>query len=182
MKILVAVLVGLLAVPTLAALQATADMSYTQLNASTYRYSINLHNTGDTTVGTLWYSWIPGYDFMPASPTNVQTPADWYGYVVGGYPGDGYSIEWYALSGLVSPGQSLAGFQFDSTVSPAQMTALAPTLPLYHVNHAFVYVGFPEYDPGFQFDVTLVPEPATLALVALSVALCANRARPPNAV
>src|SRR5690348_17111375 len=69
---------------TLAALNATATISTSQTTAP-FNYTITLHNTGDTDIGTFWFSWVPtpfSYDFLPSAPTNVSTPTGWFNPVI----------------------------------------------------------------------------------------------------
>ena len=178
MKTVVAILGGwALVAPSFGSLLATADMTYTQLNATTYEYAITLHDTGTTNVGTLWYSWIPGRDFMPVTPTNIQHPANWSNLVFGGGFSDGYSIQWTTSSAALTAGQSLPGFKFDSTATPTQIGGFSNFGP-YAVNTSYVYIGGPELDPGRLFTVQLTPEPATLALVVIGSAWAMRRRRP----
>src|ERR1700753_1111245 len=57
--------------------RAAATLSFTQINTTTYHYKITLNNTGTTNVGTFWFAWVPGEDFMPTSPTNISSPPSW---------------------------------------------------------------------------------------------------------
>src|ERR1700733_11204460 len=73
-----------------------------------YQYSIPLTNTGTTTVGTFWYAWIPGEDFLFSFPTSVQNPPGWTNNTITGGPGS-YSIQWVATTPL-APHTTLSGF------------------------------------------------------------------------
>ena len=33
-----------------------------------YRYTITLKDTGTTPIGTFWFAWVPGEDFLPSKP------------------------------------------------------------------------------------------------------------------
>ncbi len=165
---------------------ATADITPTKIGPSLYQYDVTLHNTGSTNIGTFWFGWIPGQNFMSASPTSILFPTSWMEMVTHGGPGDGYAIQWVASNpgAVLTPGNSLTGFQFDSTMTPLQMAGLSPAHPLYPVGTSFVYIGFPFGDPGFQFvatvnQVTTTPEPSNLLLVAsaLSMAFAVVRRR-----
>jgi len=162
MKALSALLcVSLLCVPSLGALTATADLTYSQADATHYNYSLNLHNTGNTNIGAFWYSWIPGLDFMAAPPTSVQSPTNWTYLVETSFYGS--SIQWSTSGSPLLAGNSLNGFKFQSTLTPAQIAGYDPYFGYYLVNTSYVYIGVPEGDPGYQLTVQIVPEPSGLA-------------------
>jgi len=134
--------------PLYAQLQASGTFTATQLNATTYHYEIVLKNTGTTTIGTFWFAWVPGVDYMPSAPTNINAPIYWTGSVTHGGGSDGYGIQWttpYAVYYLPA-GQTFSGFSFDSAMTPAQLTSVVGT--------SFVYIGAPLADPGYMFSVT----------------------------
>jgi hypothetical protein len=150
------------AVPAFGDLSATATISTSQTSAP-FNYTIHLNNTGDTDIGTLWFGWIPGYDFMNTSPTNISVPAGWLAYSPGG--AGAYSLEMYNYSGsAIAPGDT-GTFSFTSTETPTQLKG--DSLFGNKVTTSFVYVGYPQYDPGYQFNVTVVPEPSTLLLAGI---------------
>jgi len=164
--------------PSFAALSATADVTTAQ-NSAPFNYTVTLHNTGTTDIGTLWFAWTntPGdYNFLPTSPTNITAPDGWLSPVThNAFGGDGYGIEWYNyLGSTIAPGGT-GLFQFTSNDSPSVLAGNA-YFPGFKVSHSFVYVGFPETDPGFQFNAT-VPEPATgvIATSGLLIALTRRR-------
>jgi hypothetical protein len=160
-----------------AAINATATLSTQQLGPNSYEYSITLNNTGDTNIGTYWFSWIPGYDFLTPSPTNVSSPAGWTGGVQqdGFIPGY-YALEWNTATPL-APGQSLSGFKFDSSESPAALMATS-YFPPYSVATSYVYIGPSQGDPGRLFNTAVtVPEPVGLALLVPALAVLASRRR-----
>ncbi len=75
-----------------ATITATAD-------GSNWDYAITLTNSGTSTapIGTFWFAWVPGEDFMPDSPTNVQAPTGWdVNAITHGTAPDGYAIRWEA--------------------------------------------------------------------------------------
>jgi hypothetical protein len=138
-------------------------------------YALTLDNTGGTTIGTFWYAWVPGKDFMPgAIPTSILSPPGWTGTVTGsGNSTDGYAIQWKATSGTndLAAGSSLSGFEFDSTLSATQLTSgLSPDFPTFPVGTSVTYTGIPFSSTGDTFVVTqAVPEPSTLALTAVGL-------------
>ncbi len=144
-----------------ASIMATATAYSTQLTPSTYDYNITVNNTGTTTIGTFWFSWIPGAGFLSAVPSSVHSPAGWTEVATNA----GAAIQWVTASNLLSPGSSLSGFEFVSTETPAQLassftTAKGVTDPaaIY-----FVYQGAPLADPGYEAVANVVtPEPSTI--------------------
>jgi hypothetical protein len=163
MKIAVcaAVIVGL-AGAARAQLGGSAGLTATDLGGGMTRYAAVLHNTGTTTVGTFWYAWVPGVDFMPHIPQNIASPPGWIGIAQGGGPGNGYSVLWYASGapGYVAPGGDLTGFGFDSADPPAVMTANSPYgLRPYITATSFLYIGGPLGDLGYQFIATVSSPP-----------------------
>ena len=159
-----------------AAEMASATIASTQLNSTTWRYNVVLHNIGTTNLGTLWFGWVPGQDYMPTSPSNIISPASWAELVTHGGTSDGYAIQWVAgAGGSLTPGNSLAGFQFDSATTPAQMAANSPFFAGTPVLTSFVYSGAPLADAGFEFVVqaTTTPPPTpSAALQLITVAPC----------
>jgi hypothetical protein len=166
------------ATPASAAESATATLSSIELSPTSWQYSLTLNDIGTTDLGTLWFAWLPGQDFMPTSPTNVTTPDSWTDTITGGGANNGYAIRWVAGTGAaLTPGQSLTGFTFDSSTSPDQMAADSPFYPTTPVLTSVVYSGAPFSDAGEQFVVqaAAVPEPSTIALMSLGALLLAAR-------
>ena len=174
------------AVPAVAAENAAATITSTELSPTTWRYSVTLDDTGTTDLGTFWFAWVPGEDFMPVSPTDIDSPASWAAHITGGHAGDGFAIQWVAGAGAaLTPGQSLS-FSFDSAATPQQMAGDSTFHPGTSVSTSFVYGGAPFSDAGVEFTVepaaTPVPEPSPMALLsagALLVGWRATRRRPP---
>jgi hypothetical protein len=155
---------------------ASAIISSTQLDPTDWQYDVTLTDTGTTNVGTFWFSWVPGEDFMGVAPADVLAPASWGDAVTHGGAGDGFAIQWVAdaAGDELTPGNSLGGFQFDSTLSPSQMAGDSPFYPGMPVLTAFVYSGAPFSDAGFQLLVqpaAATPEPVsgTLAILGAGV-------------
>src|SRR5450432_3365208 len=96
---------------------ASATISGVLAGNSTYQYSATLNDTGSTTIGTFWFAWVPGEDFLDVSPTNIVTPAGWTALVTHVGAGDGYAIQYKATTAAsyLQPGASLSGFGFTST-------------------------------------------------------------------
>ncbi len=136
-----------------AAETAAGVLVYQQVNASTFRYNIHLQDTGTTNVGTLWYAWVPGEDFLAASPTNIVSPTGWVAAVTHGGSSDGFAIQWVNTSGPLTAGNTLSGFGFDSLSTPAQLSGNSQFFPATPVGTTFIYAGAPLGDAGSQFQI-----------------------------
>jgi Bacterial Ig-like domain len=134
-----------------AVLEASAVMTVQQLSPTDYRYTISLDNTGGTAIGTFWFSWVPGEEFMATPPSNIVSPSGWTPDIV---RGAGYSIQWTTSSASLAAGNTLSTFQFDSATTPAQMSGNSIFATGVPVVRSFIYIGAPLTDPGFQLDVT----------------------------
>lgn len=147
-------MVGFLVSPSAGVAEmATGVMLYQQVNASTFRYDIVLQDTGATNVGTLWYAWVPGEDFLAASPTNIVSPAGWSAQVTHAGTGDGFAVQWVNTSGPLTPNGIVRGFGFDSQSTPAQLSGNSPFFPATPVGTTFVYAGAPLATAGGQFKI-----------------------------
>src|SRR5579871_5733908 len=155
-----------------ASIAASGTFTDSLIGPGEYQYDITLTNTGTTTIGTFWFSWIPGFGFMTLPPTNIQSPMGWTGVTTN----SNMAIQWVDTGTLLAPGSSQSGFIFDSTLTPAQLEGPS-SMPNDPVATSFVYAGAPLVGPGFQFVVTQaqgsVPEPATFALASLGIGLAA---------
>jgi hypothetical protein len=175
----------LAAAPACASELASATYTFIQINPTTYQYDLTLNDIGSTNIGTFWFSWIPGEDFMPVNPTNILSPASWTPVVTHAGGSDGYAIQWVAGAGsALTPGASFAGFDFDSTATPDQMADISPFFD-HPVTTSVVYSQGPFSDGGFQLtaqaQTTGTPEPASFSLLGLGVlvlaaTLCGRRA------
>ncbi|HVT11112.1 MAG TPA: hypothetical protein VHE55_02505 [Fimbriimonadaceae bacterium] len=169
-----AILAAALAFPASAQIGASGFLTYIQ-NGSSYDYTIHLSNTGTTSIGTLWYSWIPGADFMSATPTNISAPTGWTGQAVNGGSNDGYSIEFVANSNLLGSGQSSSSFTFTSTETPADLSANSPYSPFLPTGTSYVYEGGPFQGQFESIVINPQPAPEPLTVLALAPALLLMR-------
>lgn len=153
-------------------ISAIAGYTYTQVSPGVYDYSLTLDNTGTTTIGTFWFSWIVGAGFLPSPPSDITSPAGWNPVVTNG----GKAIQWTTALDLLAPDTTVSGFSFESDTTPAQMAGLFPGPGLGTgdpVSTAFVYIAAPLADPGFQFDAMPTPEPGSWLLLLSGMALAA---------
>ena len=83
--------------PRVASQQAAGTVQPISL-PSGFQYNITLENTGTTDLGSFWFSWVPGIDFLPTAPNSVHSPAGWTANIITNpsFDGDGYSIQWVA--------------------------------------------------------------------------------------
>jgi hypothetical protein len=170
---LVALAIACVGLPTSAAAAelAAGVILYQQIDATTFRYTIDLNNTGTTTVGTLWYSWVPGEDFLPASPTNVVGPTGWTATVTQEFANDGFGIQWVNTVSPLASGNTLLGFRFDSHSTPAELRANSLVETTIPVGTSFIYAGLPEApgDNGFQFTIAPTTHPWTNPFLPLDI-------------
>ena len=127
-------------------------------------------SSSNASIGTFWFGWVPGEDFMATSRSPSRTPRDGQTTSRAVYPGDGYAIQW--VSGSSSDNVAIGGsltFQFTSADTPAQIAGDSIFYPGTPVETAFVYPVGPFSDSGHQFVVSSVPEPSTLTLGMLGL-------------
>ena len=165
-----------------ATLMASATISTNQTSAP-FNYTVTLHNTGTTNIGTFWFGWVPGEDFLGTTPTNFVKPSGWSATLNGGGASDGHSIEFVDSGTLLAPGGTLSGFGFTSNDTPTQLSGKSPFHSTTPVTTSIVYSGGPFSDSGFQFTATVVPEPSAIVLAAVGglavLAWCGLRNRQP---
>src|SRR5271156_4471203 len=131
---------------------ASASIVATQLTSTTYQYALTVTDTAaapatsSNQVGTFWYAWVPGADYLDTTPLSVSSPTGWTDQIVHAGSGDGYSVQWVASSNAIQAGKSLSGFDFTSTDTPTQVFGKSSFYPSVNVNTAFVYAGAPETD------------------------------------
>ena len=190
-------IIGCFCSSTRAALIVDATID-AKLNGGAYDYSIVLHNSAASTVnvGTFWFAWIPGQDYLTTSPSAVTSPAGWTGVIthVPNVPTNGFAIQWVAGSSsafnpalAIAPGGSLT-FGIRSVDTPEQVYGNSIFFDHPPVLTSFVYERNPFQGEALQFVVTATPEPSSLTLAgvgavlgALGLRRAAARRRPARA-
>jgi hypothetical protein len=126
------------------------SISDTQVNPTTWQYNLTLGDTSSSTtnIGTLWYAWIPGQDYLTTKPAtaNITSPAGWtLSAITGGGTGDGYAIRWVstATGDQITPGSSLSGFSFESTDPPSTIFGDSSFYPTTPTSTFLVHPAFP---------------------------------------
>jgi len=119
-----------------------------------YVYNLTFGNAVGATssVGSVWYAWIPGQFFLPGTPTSASAPAGWTATIFNN------SIQYVASSSAnyLTPGQSLSGFSYQAAFSPAQLAAA----PNSGVSVAYSAGLFSDAGQTFTVQVVPVPEPS----------------------
>jgi hypothetical protein len=153
-----------LAIPSFAHAQSAENAAGvvigTNLGGGEFHYNVILTNdssadNANTTIGTFWFSWAPHEEFMEATPTNILTPTGWTALITGNTgPTDGAGIQFVNMNGdLLHAGQSLSGFQFNSTESPAQLAAPSSFFEHEIETQSAAYIGAPFSDTTTAGDV-----------------------------
>ena len=125
------------------AITATESLQSSVLTSTTYSYSLTLHDTGTTTIGTFWFAWNPSQNYLLSTPLTTTAPTGWTVAQVSHGGSDGYGIEFVADSSAdyLAAGASLAGFGFTSADTPAEVTGPTKYYPDTLAIDSFVYAG-----------------------------------------
>ena len=142
---------------------ASATIAATQLSSGEYQYTITLDDTGSTPIGTFWFSWVPGEDFLDSSPSSITAPSGWTDSITNSGPNDGFAIKWTASSPSsdLEPGGSSTAFSFVSSESPSSLFGDSHFYPGTPQLTSFVYSGAPFSDAGSQFVVEPMMQPTS---------------------
>ncbi len=139
-----------------ATLNASGVISSVAAGAN-FNDTITLTNasSSDSGVGTFWYAWVPGEDFLASRPISVSPPPGWTANITNMGPGDGFAIQFVANSAAnaVQPGSSM-NFSFTTADPPSSVNGNSPFFPGTPVNTSFVYPQGPFSDAGHQLVVT----------------------------
>ena len=131
-------------------------------DGANFDYTIKLTNSASSTsgIGTFWYAWVPGQDFLTSSPISVTPPSGWTDKIMHTAPSDGYSIQFVASIPIddVEPGGSM-NFMFTSADTPAAVNGNSVDFPGMAVGTSVVYPAGPLSDGGHEFVVTQAGTP-----------------------
>ena len=145
----------------MATINASGVISSTAAGAD-FNYTIILTNASSSNsgIGTFWYAWVPGEDFLATSPISVSPPAGWTDNITNMGAGDGFAIQFLANGPAndVQPGSSLS-FSFTSADSPASVNGNSAFFPGTPTSTSTVYPQGPFSDAGHQFVVTASQTP-----------------------
>jgi hypothetical protein len=157
-------------------LSAAGSYSYSEVSPGLYEYSIYLDNNGTTNIETFFFAWVPGTGFLSALPTDVDSPTGWTGTIKPAVAGKA-GIEWTTTTDPLDPGDSLTGFSFESTETPAQLlldfTGSPGTGDPVTTSTISITSGVPKAGSDYTFDVTTTPEPGTMLLTLTGLILAA---------
>jgi hypothetical protein len=146
----------------MATINASAVISSAAAGAD-FNDTITLTDAGssDSGIGTFWFAWVPGEDFLDTPPVSVSPPPGWTANITNEGPNDGFAIQFVANSPAsdVQPGSSL-NFSFTTADSPAALNGNSVFFPNTPVETAFVYPQGPFSDAGHQLVVTPATIPA----------------------
>jgi hypothetical protein len=147
------------------ALMATINASAVISSAAVgpdFNDTITLSNasTSNSGIGTFWYAWVPGEDFLATSPISVSAPAGWTDMITHAGSSDGFAIQFVASSSVddVQPGGSL-NFSFETADAPASVNGNSVFYPGTPTSTSTVYPQGPFSDAGHTFVVTPAPTP-----------------------
>ena len=135
-----------------------------------YVYDLTFSDAAGATspIGSVWYAWVPGFSYLPGVPTSAAAPSGWTATV------SGASVQFVANSpaNYIAAGQSLSGFSYQATFSPAQLAAAVNS------GRSDAYSGGLFSDAGNIFIVQAVPEPSgPMLLLSAATALWIIRRR-----
>jgi hypothetical protein len=126
-----------------------------------FNYTIALTSSSSSTssIGTFWFAWTPGQDYLATRPISVTPPPGWIGQITHAGTGDGFSIEFLAADPALylKPG-STTNFSFQSADTPQSFTENSVFYTTKPVGTSVLYPLTPFTD-GVTIDVTPAPPP-----------------------
>jgi hypothetical protein len=158
-KILAGLLLAVGMVTTVRGQGELASGTVSSSGSGPYTYDLTFSDAASATspIGSVWYAWIPGFFYLPGTPTSASAPAGWAATVVGN------SVQFSAMSAAddIPAGGSLSGFSYEAAFSPAELAAA----PDSGVSVAYSGGFFSDAGNTFTVQTAVVPEPSTLALL-----------------
>lgn len=167
-------------------LEAPSGMITSISGGPDYTYTMTFADGPSATepIGTIWFAWVPGKDFLPTSPLSETSPSGWtVNAITHAGASDGYAIRWEATSAAndIPIGGTLSGFSFTTTDTPSAINGNSPFYPGTPVLTTFAYDAGPFSDAGTQFVVADTPLPRSsymgIALLPIAWLLCRARRR-----
>jgi hypothetical protein len=137
---------------------ASAVVSSTPVGAD-FKDTITLTDSAASApIGTFWYGWVPGQDFLATSPVSVAAPPGWTDQITHEGPSDGYAIQFVSTNPAddVKAGSSMS-FSFMTADAPASINGNSPFYPTTPVGTSFVYPGAPLSAGGLEIVATAAP-------------------------
>jgi hypothetical protein len=161
---------GLIVAPADAGTIDASAVITAQADGADFNYTITLTNTsgtGNDSIATFWFAWVPGKDFLATDPLSVSPPSGWKDVITHGGATDGYAIQFDALATTndLAPGGSLV-YSFTSADTPAELLGHSVFFTGFPVLTSFVYSLGPLKGDGAEFVVNgaSLPEPSSLVL------------------
>jgi hypothetical protein len=160
---------------------ASATISETELAANSFQYTLTLTDAANSPspIGTFWFAWVPGKDFLTTEPTSVTKPAGWQDNITHTGSTDGYAVQWEAVSPPIdddTAGNTLTGFSFISADAPSSVFGDSSFYPSFPTSTSEAYDAMPFSDAGTPFVTTAItPEPAMLPILAPAALLLCRR-------
>ncbi|HXC35190.1 MAG TPA: PEP-CTERM sorting domain-containing protein [Candidatus Acidoferrales bacterium] len=143
---------------------ASATISYTTAGAN-WDYTVTLFDSGTTDLRSFWYGWTDTGNNLPSNPSSPGNSVGWANTL------DGNSIMWGNSSSTpLTPGQS-ATFTFVSSSSPTAMTTGGAGASVAYVNGIDFSQGIAGDSTGAFSPTLVVPEPSSVALLAVGVVI-----------
>jgi uncharacterized protein YjdB len=140
-------------------------------DGSNFDYTITLSNasTSSSGIGTFWFAWVPGQDYLATSPLSVTPPTGWSDQITHGGASDGYAIEFTTANSLyyVQPGHSMT-FAFKSADAPSSVEGNSVFYSQTPVGTSYVYPTTPFSDSGHLFVVAAQQQQPTLSSISVT--------------
>jgi hypothetical protein len=143
-------------------------------------FAMTLDNTSATDdIETFWFAWTPAGDYLDTDPVSVQTPAGWTDTITHTNSRDGYAIKFTTSisADALAPGDSLSGFGFSTADSESQLEMDSSFYSILDTTSEVMPMPDGGGGDSNPFVVAVIPEPASVALMAGGFCVCLWRAR-----